>query len=130
MAELEGERSFEGRLERLFAEAPAFGDADLFTLRVSDRLNRGWSVRAALIGALGVAGGMIGVYQVLSNGVLSRAAIVSDRYGAAIGHELGRVLPWNIAISGLPFAGEVVWVPVALAAVALGYAISRAIREI
>jgi len=130
MAELEGERAFEARLDRLFAQAPAFGDADLFTLRVSDRLNRGWSLRAGLIGALGVAGGMVGVYQALESGVFARAETVSDRYGAAIGHAVDRVLPLNIALSGLPFAGEVLWMPAVLAALAVGYAISRAIREI
>lgn len=130
MADMDGEKVFEARLDRLFAETPAYGDADLFALRVRDRLDRGWSLRGALIGALGVSGGMVGVYQVAANGLLARAQVMSERYGAALGRVAEHVLPWNLAVSGLPFAGEVVWMPAILAAVALGYAITRAIREI
>ena len=130
MVEIDGDKAFEQRLDRMFAAAPAFGDADLFALRVSDRLNRGWSLRGALIVALGVAGGMIGVFQVASNGLIARAQSLSDRSGVAFGHALDHVLPSNIALLGLPFAGEVVWMPVVLAALALGFVIARAIREI
>jgi hypothetical protein len=130
MADQEGDRAFEAKLDRLFAEAPAFGDADLFTLRVSDRLNRGWSLRDRLIGALGVAGGMIGVFQVAANGLIARAEALGDRSGVALGHALGHVLPVNLALSSLPFAGDVVWMPLVLAAVAVGFVVARAIREI
>ena len=53
-------------LERMFAEAPVFGDSDLFALAVSERLNRGWSLRQLLIGGLGMLGGLIGGAQVLA----------------------------------------------------------------
>jgi hypothetical protein len=130
MAEQDGDRTFEARLERLFAQAPDFGDADLFALRVSDRLDRGWTLRGAAIGALGLVGGVVLVVQAGSNGVLARAESLSDNASTAIGRALDHVLPWRITLSGVPLAGEVVWIPVALAALALGYAISRAIREI
>jgi len=130
MADQEGERAFEGRLERLFAQAPAFGDAELFALRVSDRLDRGWTARGAAIGALGLVGGVVLVVQAGSNGAVARAESLSHNASAAIGRALDHVLPWHITLSGVPLAGEVVWIPVALAALALGYAISRAIREI
>lgn len=130
MADEDGERAFESRLERLFAQAPAFGDADLFALRVSDRLDRGWTLRGAAIGALGLAGGVILVVQGGSTGALARVQSLSHNASAAIGRALDHVLPWRITLSGVPLAGEVVWIPAALAALALGYAISRAIREI
>jgi len=65
-----------------------------------------------------------------STGVIGRAQSLSDHSGAAISRALDHMLPWRVSLSGLPFAGEVVWIPVALAALALGYAITRAIREI
>lgn len=130
MADMDGDKAFEARLDRLFAESPVLGDSDLFALRVRDRLDRGWSVRAAAIGALGVAGGMVGVYQVAARGVFTRAELIIDRYGTILARALDHVLPWNLGLSGLPFAGEVVWMPAALGAVALGWAITRAIREI
>jgi hypothetical protein len=130
MTEVEGDKAFEARLDRMFADAPALGDSDLFALRVGDKLDRGWTLRGAVIGALGVAGGMVGVFQLVSTGMVARAQALSERSSAALGRELDQILPWHLSFSGLPFAGEVVWMPAALAAVALGYAITRAIREI
>src|ERR1019366_856426 len=67
--------SFEFRLERMFAEAPALADAELFTLRVVDRLDRGWTARRLLIGVMGAAGGLIGGFQFVgSNGLGAVAA--------------------------------------------------------
>jgi hypothetical protein len=129
MAEADGER-FEAKLERQFSRSPALADADLFALRVSDTLNRGWTVRGALIGALGVAGGMVLVVQVASSGAIARAQALSNHSGAAIGRALGHVLPSQTPLAGLPFAGAVIWIPVALAVVAIGYAVLRGIREI
>jgi hypothetical protein len=70
------------------------------------------------------------VVQAGSNGALARAESLSHNASAAIGRALDHILPWRITLSGVPLAGEVVWIPAALAALALGYAISRAIREI
>jgi hypothetical protein len=130
MAEADGDKAFEARLERLFGDTPTLGDADFFALRVADKLNRGWTLRGAVIGALGVTGGMVLVVQVASSGAIARAQALSNHSGAAIGRALGHVLPWQVPLSGLPFAGEVIWIPVALAAFGLGYAVMRAIREI
>src|SRR6185437_15825039 len=66
------ERSFEYELSRLFADAPAMPDADLFALRVDERLRRGWTFRRVLIGGLGVVGGVIGGAQLLGGGVVDR----------------------------------------------------------
>jgi hypothetical protein len=130
MDEAEEARAFETRLDRLFAEAPSFADADLFALRVSDRLDRGWTLRGLAIGALGLAAGMVVVVQAASSGVIARVQSLPDHSSAAIGRAMDHVLPWRLTFSGLPFAAEMVWIPVALAALALGFAIVRAIREI
>jgi hypothetical protein len=130
MADSEGERAFESRLDRLFADPPEFGDAELFALRVSDRLDRRWSVRGAAIGALGLIGGMVVVTQAASSGLIARAQSLPQASGAVIGRALDHVLPWRLTISASPFAVDVILVPVVLAVLALGFAIARAIREI
>src|SRR5580704_8318976 len=66
------ERNFEVELGRMFAEAPALPDANLFALRVDERLNRGWTVRRLVIGGMGVVGGLIGGAQVLGGGLVER----------------------------------------------------------
>src|SRR6185437_8079542 len=63
------ETSFEFRLERMFAETPAAPDTELFTLKVLERLDRGWSARRFLIGSMGVLGGLVGGYEILGSGV-------------------------------------------------------------
>ena len=55
------EASFEMALDRMFAETPVFGDAELFAMRCEERLDRGWTLRRVLIGAMGAVGGLIGV---------------------------------------------------------------------
>src|SRR3989344_92955 len=59
MAELD----FDRRLERLFADAPELPDAQAFPQRIEQRLNRGWTARRWLLGASGMAGGVIGGRQ-------------------------------------------------------------------
>lgn len=130
MAEVEGEKAFEARLERLFAEAPAFGDAELFAVRVRDRLDRRWTLRGVLIWALGLAGGMVVVYQAAAAGVIARAQSLPRVSREVMGRALDHLLPWRLTVSGAPFAGEMIFVAVALAVLALGLAIARAIREI
>ena len=56
MVELE----FERRLERLFADAPAFSDEKAFATSVERKLDRGWNLRRILIGAAGLVGGLVG----------------------------------------------------------------------
>src|ERR1700693_4001787 len=73
MAELE----FEAKLDRMFAQAPHFPDAAIFALKVDHRLERGWTVRRTLIGGLALFGGLFGVAQVVSSGVLGRAEMLS-----------------------------------------------------
>jgi hypothetical protein len=125
----ESDQAFEARLGRMFAETPAFGDAELFALRVGDRIDRGLTLRGVLIGALGVGGGMIVVVQAASSGVITQVQALPDHSSAAIGRALGHILPWRLTVSGAPFTSAVVWIPVVLAALALGFAIVRAIRE-
>src|SRR5215813_4068470 len=62
------EGCFEFKLERMFSDAPQAPDAELFTLRVLGKLDRGWNARRFLIGAMGALGGLIGAYEILGSG--------------------------------------------------------------
>ena len=62
------ERDFEGQLERMFNQPPAFADNEDFARRVDRRLESGSRLRGVGIAAAGVIGGIIAVSQVLSSG--------------------------------------------------------------
>ena len=73
---------FETRLERMFAQPPAFADADAFARRVESRLDRAWTVRRWAIGAAGLVGGVIATGQVLGANVTQRMQGLGDgRHG-------------------------------------------------
>ncbi len=121
--------SFEFRLERMFAEAPAMADAELFTLRVVDRLDRGWTARRLLIGVMGAAGGLVGGVQVVGSnglGAVNAFGAQSRAYFAShVGDPLGAVLPTGLAIDG-----TVLLTAGVLALIAAGFGVARLIREI
>ena len=124
MAELD----FERRLERLFAEAPAYADDDAFAERVERRLDRGWTARRWLIGAAGVAGGLIGASQLVVSSVFHRMAAVEGS-ARALSSGLPQTEPaqW---ISTLPSGGVVVWIAIGVAVVLIGFVFTRVIEEI
>ncbi len=74
MAELE----FERRLERLFAEPPAFSDEKAFAMSVERKLNRGWNIRRWTIGAAGLAGGVIGASQLIMSNFVHQVESASE----------------------------------------------------
>ena len=124
------ERSFEMRLERLFAETPVFADADYFTLRLEERLNRGWTFRQVLIGGFGLLGGAFGAFQIFHSGVsgwiISLGAESRNLTSAKISHFItGRFLPVDF-----PVNGEWFFLSAALAIVAAGFAVTRVLREL
>ena len=124
------EVDFERRLERLFADAPAFPDSEPFATRVERRLDRGWATRRVLIGVAGVAGGVIGASQlVLSNFAedLQSAAEGPARLLSAGVSEVAAQSDWLNALSG---AGNVVWLAAGLAGLAIAFVITRMIEEI
>ena len=121
-------------LDRMFAEAPAFADGHLFAARVEAALDRGWTFRQLVIGGLGIAGGLIGGAQILGSGLVERLSAATAQSNQLANHLLSsrlaglataRILP-----AGTTLDGGVVWMSAALAIVALGYVVTRAIREI
>lgn len=124
MAELD----FERRLERLFAEAPAFADDDAFAQRVERRLDRGWTARRWLIGAAGVAGGLIGASQLVLSSVFHRiAAVEGSARALSSGLPQAEPVRW---ISTLPSGGVVVWIAIGVAVILMGFVFTRVIEEI
>ena len=123
------DRSFEMELDRMFAEAPAFTDGDIFALRVEGRLDRGWTFRQFLIGGLGIAGGLILGAQILGSGLAARLDAVTAQSKDLVSSRLADLASLHILPAGLPVNGEVVWMSAGLAAVALGFVLTRAIRE-
>ena len=124
------DRSFEMRLERLFADTPAFADADLFALGLEERLDRGRTLRQILIGGLGLVGGVIGAGQVLGTGIAGRLIALANQSqvfaSARVAHiAAGRILP-----SDFPVNGELFFISAALAVVAAGFTVARVLREI
>ena len=120
---------FEKRLGRMYGEAPAFGDADVFARGVENRLARGWALRRMMIGAAGIGGGLIAAGQMLgghfakaASGLTTASTEAVQRSGEAIGQM--RVL------TELPIGGEVMWVGIGLAALAVVLMAARVFEEV
>ena len=124
------DRNFEVELERLFGEQTAFPDADLFALRVESSLYRGWTFRSFLIGGLGLAGGLLASVQIMGAGVLPRLQDLATRYAPSVQVQWTDVAVSHMLPGGLEVNGEMLWMSAALAAVAVGFAVTRAIRDI
>jgi hypothetical protein len=124
------DRTFEMELDRLFAEQPAFPDADLFALRVETSLERGWTFRRFLIGGLGMAGGIVGAVQLLGYGVAPRLSALAAHYAPDVQVQWTDVALSHLLPGGLEVNGQILWMSAALAIVAVGFAVTRVIREI
>jgi hypothetical protein len=120
------ETSFESRLERLFAETPQAPDADLFALRVLERLDRSWTARRLLIGAMGAVGGCIGAFELLGSGALGQLSTLAAHTNAYLSQQVSAPL----APAGIYVDAEAIWLAGALAVVAAGFGLARLVREI
>ncbi|WP_374471448.1 hypothetical protein [Phenylobacterium sp.] len=125
MAEVE----FERRLERLFAESPELPDAAQFAERIDRRLDRGWTARRWLIGAAGVAGGVIGASQLMVSNLFQRVENAGDS-ARLLTSGLGQVAQPAEWMPLLGSGGAMVWVASGLAVLAMGFVLSRVIEEI
>ena len=121
------EPGFEFKLERMFADAPAMPDADLFTLQVLDRLNRGWTARRLLIGAMGAAGGLVAAVQLLGAGAFGHLEALGGRANDFVVQQLARGGP---VLTGLGVDAQAIWMSAVLALVAAGFGLARLVREI
>ena len=124
------EASFDYALERMYAEATPRPDADLFTARVLERLDRGWTARRLLIGTMGAIGGVIGAGQVLGTSAMRELAAFNAQSDAFINQHLPRAVAGFTGAAGLPGGAQALWMAAALALVAAGFGAARLIREI
>lgn len=124
MAELD----FERRLERLFAEPPAYADDEAFAARIERRMDRGWTARRLLIGSAGIIGGVIGASQMFASNLPHRMA-AAEGSARALSTGLTQTEPaqW---MSTLPSGGVVVWIAIGVAIVMIGFVLTRVIEEI
>ena len=123
------ERNFEVELGRMFAEAPALPDADLFALRVDDRLNRGWTFRRFVIGGMGVAGGVVGGVQLLGGGLVARVGGAATDAGGMLTGKIVDVLENNLMPQSFPLNAEVIWVAATVVTAGVAFAVTRVVRE-
>jgi len=121
------EVDFERRLERLFSEAPDLPDAKAFADRIERRLDRGWNLRRWLIGAAGLAGGIIGASQLFMSNLFERVE-TAEHSARLVGQGLARVTPSTDMVSALS-GGYGLWVAVGMAVLAMGFVVSRMIEE-
>jgi hypothetical protein len=124
------DRTFEMELDRLFGEHAAFADADLFAHRVEASLERGWTFRRLLIGGLGLAGGLFGAAQLLGSGMMQRLSALGAQYAPNVQVKWTDVALAHLLPGGLEVNGEILWMSAALAVVAVGLGVTRAIRDI
>ena len=119
---------FEAKLGRWFAEAPALPDADGFARRVEDRLDRSWAMRRILIGLAGLIGGLFAAGQMLGARLLDEVSGVSGASMTAVDEGM-RTLGQLRILSMLPVGGEVLWVGVGLALLAVVLMATRSLEE-
>lgn len=126
MAELD----FERRLERLFAEAPAFSDERAFAESVERKLDRGWNMRRWLIVAAGLIGGVVGASQLLVSNFVGEIEAASEGSTRIVQASMAQWGPRLDILSALPAGSSVVWLASGLAVLALGFVLTRVIEEI
>ena len=126
MAELDFERG----LERLFADAPHFPDAEAFAGRVEGRLARGWNMRNWLIGVAGVAGGVVGASQLIMSNFVHRVEDASQGSTKMIQTGIAQVRPSFDLLSMVQGDWLVVWIASGMAVIAMGFVLTKVIEEI
>jgi hypothetical protein len=124
------DRSFEMRVDRLFAEHSDFADGDLFAHRVEVRIDRAWTFRRVLIGALGLTGGLIGGAQVLGSGVLQRLGAVTSQSNDLITAKVSELAGSHLLPGGLEVNGEILMMSAAMALLAIGFGVTRILRDL
>jgi hypothetical protein len=120
---------FETRLSRWFTQTPAFADSDAFTRRIEGRLDRSWTLRRVLIGAAGVAGGVIAVGQMLGVHLYERlegASAASSTFFS----QGSRAMDQLRHLTSQPMGVEVMWTGAALAVLAVILLATRSLEEI
>ena len=120
---------FETRLERMFAQPPAFADADVFARRVESRLDRSWTLRRWAIGVAGLAGGVVATGQVVGSNLSERMQGFGNQAMVDLADTTRFAPEWK-ALSLMPVGTEVLWMGAALAIMAIALVATRMLEEL
>lgn len=126
MAEFE----FETRLDRMFSDAQSFDDAGSFAARVQAKLNRSWTTRRMVIGALGGLGGVIGVAQIINSGVLGHLDALSSDSTRLASVDIGHWVSTQVGAMSAPLTSGAAWIGLAAVGVAVAVVLTRFIEDI
>ena len=120
---------FETKLDRMFAESPDFEDAGSFAGQVQSKLNRNWTARRLVIGVLGVIGGLIGVGQIVSSGVIGRVTALAHGAPNLSSVNIGQ---WygHLTAGFSPATSGAAWLGLAAAGIGAALALSRVIEDL
>jgi hypothetical protein len=128
---------FEHELDRMFAEAPSLGhvDDDAFAAAVNRRLDRASAIRTALIGGLGLVGGVIAMGQIAASGLVGRVATLPALSNQLVSAALNPrppawLSPASLSFDGAAPGGAFLWGAGAMALIAVGLATWRALDDI
>jgi hypothetical protein len=120
---------FETQLSRLYGQAPAFRDAEVFAQQVTQRLDRGWALRRVAIGATGIVAGMAAAVQLVGARFTDELSQVSSEGAQQLNLGLEHLTSRYDQLFTLGGA-ETVWVGVALVVLALAFAVTRLVDEV
>jgi hypothetical protein len=123
------DRDFDAQLSRLFAEPPAFSDAEGFHARVERRLDRGWTLRRLAIGAAGGVAGLFAVGQLISSRFATDLRSASSESVSTVDLGVDKLMDQVNQFVATPASVETLWLGAALAAIALTFAITRLVEE-
>lgn len=124
------EREFETSLERMFAQAPAYPDADAFADRVQAKLDRSWRWRRLGIGAAGAVGGLIAVSQTLGSNLTFRAQEVFAESFRSFDAAVDGAVSQTESLVGLSTSAGMFWAVSAMMVIAAGAAALRLFEEV
>jgi hypothetical protein len=120
---------FETQLTRLYGQAPAFRDAELFAERVTQKLDRGWALRRVLIGATGVVAGVAAAVQLVGARFANEFSEMSKEGADQLTLGVDKLTHRYDQLFTLG-GSETLWVGVALAVLALAFAVTRLVDEV
>jgi len=120
---------FETQLSRLYGQAPVFRDTELFTQRVTEKLDRGWALRRVVIGATGVVAGLAAAAQLVGSRFAEEFSSVSREGAQTLDLGLDKVMARYDQLFTLG-GGETLWLAAGLAAMALAFAVTRLVDEV
>jgi hypothetical protein len=120
---------FETQLARLYGQAPAFRDAELFAQQVTDKLDRGWALRRMLIGATGVVAGVAAAAQLVGARFADEFSQMSQDGVQRLNLDLDKLTHRYDQLFTLG-GSETLWLVAVLAGLALAFAVTRLMDEV